>query len=264
MDVSRRPAIRSRRPKKTVSREHFARLVLSLPQMPRKATRGPAGSLAFLLLLGGFGLGAWWPREASRPAVQEEVFVFEEEALQTLLPLGIPPPAPQPSAPPPKALKERAPKAEPPPKAPKEKVPKAEPPPKPQFGLEETDLSEAGDLAVGRGNTLAKEAEEVVAPPPPSPPSAPVFLNQQPSILKGIPPKYPPRALERGLEGTVVALVTIDINGRVTEARIEQGAGRDFDGPVLDAVHRLSFQPLIRQGRKWPARFRIRYEFKLE
>ncbi len=252
MDVSRRPGIRSRRPKKAVSREHFARLVLSLPQVPRKATRGQVGSLAFLLL-GGFGLGAWWPREASRPAAQDEVFVFEEEVLKAPLPLEIPPPPSLPTAPsPPKE------------KAPKEKAPKEEPPPKPQFGLEEADLSKAGDLAVARGNTLAKEAEEVVAPPPPPPPSAPVFLDQQPSILKWTPPKYPARALERGLEGTVVALVTIDTNGRVTEARIEQGAGRDFDGPVLDAVRRLSFQPLIRKGRKWPARFRIPYEFKLE
>lgn len=246
MDVSRRAGIRSRRPKKAVSRERFARLVLFLPQVPRKATRGAAGSLAFLLLLGGFGLGAWWPREAPRPAVQEDVFVFEEEVLQAPLPLGIPPPAPQPTAPPP----------------PKEEAPKEEPPPKPRFGLEEADHSEAGDLAVATGNTLAKEAEEVVGPPPP--PSAPVFLDQQPGILTGTPPEYPARALERGLEGTVVALVTIDTNGRVTEARIEQSAGRDFDGPVLDAVRRLSFEPLIREGRKWPARFRIPYEFKLE
>jgi TonB family protein len=249
MDLSRRPGIRRRRPKKTVSREHFARLVLSLPQMPRKASRGPAGSLLAFLLLGGFGLGAWWPREASRPDVHDEVFVFEEEVLQALLPLEIPPQAPQPIAPPP-------------PKAPKEKAPKVEPPPKPQFGLEEADLSEAGDLAVARGNTLTKESEEVVAPPPL--PSAPVFLDQQPGILMGTPPEYPARALERGLEGTVVALVTIDTNGRVTEARIEQGAGLDFDGPVLDAVRRLRFQPPIREGRKWPARFRIPYEFKLE
>lgn len=247
MDVPRRSGIRGRRSKKAVSRERFARLVLSLPQVPRKASRGAAGSLAFLLL-GGFVLGAWWPREAPRPAVQEDVFVFEEEVLQAPLPLGIPPQAPQPTAPPP----------------PKEEAPKEEPPPKPRSGLEEADHSQAGGLAVATGNTLAKEAEEVVGPPPPPPPSAPVFLDQQPGILTGTPPEYPARALERGLEGTVVALVTIDTNGRVTEARIEQSAGRDFDGPVLDAVHRLSFEPLIREGRKRPARFRIPYEFKLE
>jgi TonB family protein len=62
----------------------------------------------------------------------------------------------------------------------------------------------------------------------------------------------------------VVALVTIDTNGRVTDARIERSAGRDFDGPVLEAVRRLSFQPLIREGRKRPARFRIPYEFRIE
>jgi TonB family protein len=143
-----------------------------------------------------------------------------------------------------------------------EKTPKVELPPEPQFGLEVEDLSQAGDLAVARSKISTKEEEAVVSPPPL--PSAPVFLDQQPGILKGAPPDYPARALERGLEGTVVALVTTDIHGQVTDARIEQGAGRVFDGPVLDAVRRLSFQPLIREGRKWPARFRIPYEFKLE
>jgi type IV pilus assembly protein PilM len=40
----------------------------------------------------------------------------------------------------------------------KEAVHKVEAAPKPRLGLEEADFSEAGDLAVARGNTLAKEA----------------------------------------------------------------------------------------------------------
>ncbi|HLP30509.1 MAG TPA: TonB family protein, partial [Geothrix sp.] len=174
-------------------------------------------------------------REASRPAIQEKVFVLSEDVLQALPPLGIPAPAPQPPAPSP----------------PKEKVPEIKPPlkqkqaspPKSRIELEAADLSEIGDLAIARENIQDKEAEAVVARPTPTRPSAPVFLEGQPGILKGIPPEYPPRALERGLEGTVVAQVTIDTNGQVTEARIARSAGRDFDESVLDAVRRLRFQP---------------------
>lgn len=256
MDVSRRPAIRSRRPRRAVRRERFARLVLFLPQAPRKASRGLGVPLAFLLL-GGFGLGVWWPREDSRPADVEGVFVISEEVLDATLPQVMPPSAPQPTAP--SRPKQAAPKK-------RQEAPRKKPPSKPRISLEEEEanLSGAGDLTVAGGNTPAKEAEEVVEPPLPSPPSAPVFLDQQPGILRGAPPEYPPRALERGLEGTVVALVTIDTNGRVTDARIEQSAGQDFDGPVLETVRRLSFQPVVRDGRRWPARFRIPYEFRLE
>jgi TonB family protein len=256
MNASRRPSIRSRRPRRAVRRERFARLVLSLPEMPRKATRGLGIPLAFLLL-GGFSLGVWWPREASRPADMEGIFVISEEVLDATLPYVMPPPAPQIA--PTSRPKQEAPRK-------KQEAPRKKPAPKPRSVLEEEEAnpSEAGDLIVARKNTQAKEIEEDIASPLPSPPSAPVFLDQQPGILKGAPPEYPPRALERGLEGTVVALVTIDTNGRVTDARIEQSAGKDFDGPVLEAVRRLSFQPIIRDGRRLPARFRIPYEFRLE
>jgi periplasmic protein TonB len=140
--------------------------------------------------------------------------------------------------------------------------PKAPPPP--QFGLEEKDQSKTGDLAVATGNTIMKEAEKVVAPPPPPLPSGPVMMDQPPRILKGKPAKYPARALDRGLEGTVVVLITIDTNGRVTKSEIERSGGRDFDNAALESVGQTIFQPQVRNGRRMPVKFRRPYKFKLE
>jgi protein TonB len=138
------------------------------------------------------------------------------------------------------------------------------PPPPPQFGLEENALGESGDLAVAAGNTLMKEAEPEPKAPPPPLPQVPVFVDQAPGVLAGAPPRYPPQAEERGLEATVVALITIDTAGVVTEASIEKSGGLDFDGVVLASARATLFQPPTRQGRKVPARFRRPYEFKLE
>jgi periplasmic protein TonB len=222
----------------------FANLVLDIPTAPRLATRR-AQVLLVSLILFGILAGALWRPQTEKVRKMDDTFVFEEEA---------PPPPPPPKAEPPPPPKP-PPRVKPPPK------PKAPPPP--QFGLEEKDNSKTGELAVATGNTIMKEAEKQVAPPPPPLPTAPVMMDQAPRILKGKPPKYPAHALDRGLEGTVVALITIDTNGRVTKFEIERSAGREFDNAVNESIGQTSFQPQVRNGRRMPVRFRRPYVFKL-
>jgi TonB family protein len=136
--------------------------------------------------------------------------------------------------------------------------------PPPQFGLQEEQLSETGDLAVATGNTLMTEADSVVKAPVQALPALPQLVDQAPRILKGRPPEYPMRALERGLEATVVVLITIDTLGRVSRVDVERSGGRDFDPEVLRAVKALVFQPPVRNGKRTAARFRQPYEFKLQ
>ncbi len=220
----------------------FGTLVLRLPAARENGF--PYIPLAITAVLAaGMAFGAIWNRDRGLAVPKEEVFVMEEE---------IPLPAPEPLPPPPDP--------EPPPKV----EPEAEPPPPPRFGLEDDALGEAGGLAVATGNTVMKEADPIVAPAPPPLPAAPVFVDQAPKILAGDPPEYPARAQDRGLEGTVVALITIDTNGSVTGVSIEQSAGADFDGAVLQAARQTRFLPPVRNGRKMPARFRRPFEFGLE
>lgn len=219
----------------------FAALVMRLPAARENGF--PYIPLAIAAVLAaGMAFGAIWNRDRGAAVPKDEIFVMEEE-------IPLPPPEPPPS-----------PDPEPPPKV----EPEVEPPPPPQFGLEDDALGEAGDLAVAAGNTVMKEADPIVAPAPPPLPAAPVFVDQAPKILAGDPPEYPARALDRGLEGTVVALITIDTNGTVTGVSIEKSAGADFDGEVIKAARLTRFQPPVRDGRKVPARFRRPFEFGLE
>lgn len=240
--------IRKSRPAKTRRRlkpnpARFAASAFAVPESPGPKSHREAFLLAALILAGTF-IGASWPQDSGKHEPADDIFVMEEEIS--------PPPTEPPSVPP--MPEPPPPKAEQPP----------EPPPPPQFGLEEGDLGATGDLAVAAGNTLMKEAEPEAAPPPPPLPPAPEFVDQPPRILKGQAPEYPVRALDRGLEGTVVALITIDASGAVTEVAIEKGAGADFDQCVRQSARRTLFQPPVRNGRRVPARFRRPYEFKLE
>lgn len=233
------PPLRRRKPDPV----RFAALAFALPAPDGSRARRHGLLLAGLVAAGTVTAGLW-PQGSAAEAPEDDVFVMEEE----------PPPPPAPEPPPPPMPD--PPKVEPP--------PEPEPPPPPQFGLEAGDLSETGALAVAAGNTLMQEAEPEAAPPPPPLPPAPVFVDQPPRILHGLPPEYPSRALDRGLEGTVVALITIDTAGAVTEVAIEKSAGVDFDHCVRQSARETRFQPPVRNGRKVPARFRRPYEFKLE
>lgn len=180
--------------------------------------------------------------EPPAPPEPGQVFLFEDI-----------PPAPEPPA---------RPDPSPPPPAPPVEKPEEAPPP--QFGLQEEQLSEAGGLEVATGNTLMTEADSMVKEPVAALPAEPEIMNQAPRILKGRPPEYPLRALERGLEATVVVIISIDTLGRVSRVDIEQSGGVLFDGEVVRAVKRLVFQPPVRNGQRMEARFRQPYEFRIQ
>lgn len=243
--AKRSPKKRSRneRWRRPVSPARFAAVTLHLPETPAASSRGKkrAAWISSLLAVVLLAAAAIWPARNERPAAppSEEIFFLEE----------LPPPPPTPPAP------------SPPPPVP-EVAPQEAPPP--QFGVREEALSESGDLAVATGNTLMTEADSVVKPPVEALPAAPQLMDQAPRILKGRPPEYPQRALERGLQATLSVLITIDTLGRVTQVDVEKSGGGDFDPEVVRSVRQLVFQPPIRNGKRLTARFRQQYEFRLE
>jgi protein TonB len=65
-------------------------------------------------------------------------------------------------------------------------------------------------------------------------------------------PVYPSRALREGIEGSVVARVSIDAQGQVEDVAIIERKGardQDLDRAVIDAVRGWRFEPAIRDGR---------------
>ena len=80
-----------------------------------------------------------------------------------------------------------------------------------------------------------------------------------PKVVDSPPAIYPPSATERA---SVVTLVTVDVEGKVTGAEVVESGGAVFDAAALEAVKRWTFQPALRDGTPLPARIRIPFLFE--
>jgi len=187
----------------------------------------------------GIVCGASSPDPKAKKEAEDNVFVMEEP----------PPPPPEPPKPP----------EPPPPKQPKVKPPPAPPPPK-VFGLQKDELSEKSDMAVATGNTTNTKADSIVQAPVAA---LPIEINQPP-LVSGPSPVYPPKALEREQSGTVILQVTIDVQGRVTRVDIKKSAGSDFDRAAQKSVWACKFTAPLRNGQPVAATFArtVQFDFR--
>jgi protein TonB len=106
--------------------------------------------------------------------------------------------------------------------------------------------------------------------PPPAPPAPPA---PQPDIGASVdissknmnPPKYPPRAYQQGVEGTVILIIDVDANGNVTNVSVEKSSrNRDLDRAAMDAARKWRFNPAMKSGQKAAGRVRVPVDFKLQ
>ena len=69
---------------------------------------------------------------------------------------------------------------------------------------------------------------------------------------------YPREAIERGLQGRVVLLLTLDPEGRVTGVEVASGSGHAvLDAAALRAATRIAFLPGGRRQALLPVEFRL-------
>ena len=105
---------------------------------------------------------------------------------------------------------------------------------------------------------VAPEPVPIEEPPPPPPPPAVQrgeLVDPGPGV---VPPRsiqipaahYPALAQRQRREATVVVSVLVDENGRVVEARVDQGGppGFGFDEAALEAARRATFHPATKDG----------------
>lgn len=90
--------------------------------------------------------------------------------------------------------------------------------------------------------------------------------DRQARPLAGNPsPTYPPAALRAGVEGSVVASLQVDAQGKVTDASIVSHDGersRDLDRAVLDTLGSWKFEPALRNGRAVATVVRVPVDFR--
>lgn len=89
-------------------------------------------------------------------------------------------------------------------------------------------------------------------------------LDVQPSTVATIQPRYPPRAIRNGIEGSVKLKLRVDEFGVVREAEVEEGDPPGvFDESALEAFSKARFQPARRDGRPVRALIYIRVRYEL-
>ena len=87
--------------------------------------------------------------------------------------------------------------------------------------------------------------------------------SRMPELIEFVNAPYPAEAKEAGLEANVLLKLTIDKDGRVTEAEVLEPAGHGFDEAARDAALRFRFKPAMRDGQPIAVKIPYRYSFTL-
>lgn len=138
------------------------------------------------------------------------------------------------------------------------------------FGINKnvyTDNSNAESVETKRGNTLAKEADNLVlnntdaeALPVPT---EEYLVSQMPVVMTEVRPVYPKQAKDNQLEGRVVLNVLIDQKGKVREVFVLEGP-EIFRLSAIEAMKKFIFSPAQVDGKPVAVRIRYSLNFKLE
>lgn len=100
-------------------------------------------------------------------------------------------------------------------------------------------------------------------------PAASAALAPQPVVIAPEldhyePPVYPTQAAAQGLQAQVRLLITVDVDGTVSEPAVAESVGDGFDEAALDAALRLTFRPATVDGKPRKVRIGFQYSFTLE
>lgn len=99
---------------------------------------------------------------------------------------------------------------------------------------------------------------------PVTPPPGPVLVTTPRYRSPPTPPAYPPRALELGLSGTVLARARVGADGSTEEIRLWRTSGHPLlDAAALAAVRRWAFEPASLDGRRVEAWVEVPVHFRL-
>jgi TonB family protein len=129
--------------------------------------------------------------------------------------------------------------------------------------------------AINSGNGAVAVGPMPPPPPPPPPPSngassqsgmAPVRVGgniKTPTKVRDVRPLYPAAAQSAGVQGVVILEATIDVNGRVNDAKVLRSIP-ELDEAALDAVRQWEFTPTEVNGVLVPVIMTVTVNFTLQ
>jgi len=75
---------------------------------------------------------------------------------------------------------------------------------------------------------------------------------------------YPAKTVAQGIEGEVVVLFTVDVEGKVSEVDILKDIGGDCALEVAQALRKMKFQPVVKNGYPRPFAMPVSVQFSLK
>lgn len=144
--------------------------------------------------------------------------------------------------------------------APVKAAPRPKPAPGPVPASSEQTAPQQASVAPVAEASPASGSQAPTAVESPSPPPV-----REPAAISCRTPAYPPEARRRRETGTVLLRLLVDVDGTVTDRRIEQSSGFELlDEAALTALSRCKFTPGTVDGHPQTAWARLRYVWKLE
>jgi len=114
---------------------------------------------------------------------------------------------------------------------------------------------------------LVAAPAQAQAPDRPSPSTdgaeEPPPIERLPQLVEFVQAPYPDAARESGREARVRLVLSIDVEGAVTDAVVVEPVGDGFDEAALDAVQRFRFLPALGPGGPIPVRVEYIYGFSV-
>lgn len=101
---------------------------------------------------------------------------------------------------------------------------------------------------------------KVVPGDPGTKPSAPI----PPKVKTKVEPTYPPEKLAKGEKSAVKLMLSIDVAGKVVDAKVTESGGPEFDAAALEAAAKLQFEPATLDGKPIPAKIPYRFTFDFQ
>lgn len=84
-----------------------------------------------------------------------------------------------------------------------------------------------------------------------------------PRVLHKVEPQYTEQAREARIEGKAVLFVVIGVDGKITQAAVQQGVDAGLDEQALAAVHQWVFEPARKDGQPVAVAATIEVNFRL-
>jgi protein TonB len=115
---------------------------------------------------------------------------------------------------------------------------------------------------------VAVSVPAVSPPAPPAPPAAPSMVKARDlgtRMISAVPPRYPTESRRQREQGTVVLLLTLDVDGRVAQIAVARSSGFSrLDEAALRAVRKWRWAPTMRDGQAVMVQGQVEIPFVLK